>query len=289
MKVFVLDKWRRPANRLDKLRLASVHPGRHARVWAQSFHRLHGWNLNTEKNHELRSPKCPKCELLLKQQRITPSTWICFMFFFGGYFLVDKSQLNSQAEKFQAVLSLLELKRTLLLLATGSGKSLCYQLPAYLCLVMQHFPNDLMILGIQVEPRDLSQFMWRFFVSHSLSSSRVQQRLWLVSLRYPQTKNSYIDSFTYVVWEPGSWTPVVPCWRLSWANSDKKTRWTWSLFRTLRLREEGLTLVVSPLVSLMQDQLARLPKCLFLGISQGLDHERRFALAVLWEVEPVLR
>eukprot|EP00434_Breviolum_minutum_P029317 symbB.v1.2.025930.t2/scaffold2553.1/size78617/4 len=60
----------------------------------------------------------------------------------------------------EAVLSLLELKRTLLLLATGSGKSLCYQLPAYL------------------------------------------------------------------------------------------------------LREEGLTLVVSPLVSLMQDQLARLPKCL---------------------------
>lgn len=67
----------------------------------------------------------------------------------------------------EAVLSLLQMKRTLLLLATGSGKSLCYQLPAYL------------------------------------------------------------------------------------------------------LREEGLTLVVSPLVSLMADQLARLPNCLRGAICSG--------------------
>lgn len=67
----------------------------------------------------------------------------------------------------EAVLAVLDLKRTLLLLATGSGKSLCYQLPAYL------------------------------------------------------------------------------------------------------LREEGLTLVVSPLVSLMADQLARLPKCLRGAVCSG--------------------
>lgn len=67
----------------------------------------------------------------------------------------------------EAVISVLDLKRTLLLLSTGSGKSLCYQLPAYL------------------------------------------------------------------------------------------------------LREEGLTLVVSPLVSLMADQLARLPKCLRGAVCSG--------------------
>lgn len=125
------------------------------------------------------------------------------MFLFW-YFLVDKSQLNSQAEKFQAVLSLLELKRTLLLLATGSGKSLCYQLPAYLCLgchaAFSKWLDDTWDPGWT--KRFESIYVWRFFVSHCLSSSRVQQRPWLVTLRYPQTKNSSIDSFTYVVWEP---------------------------------------------------------------------------------------
>ena len=188
-----------------------------------------------------------------------------FPWFFWGYFLVDKSQLNSQlqAEMLQAVLSLLELKRTLLLLATGSGKSLCYQLPAYLCLgchaAFSKWLDDTW---------DPVNYVWRFFVSHSLSSSRAQQRLWLVTLRYLQTKNSSIDSFTYMWLEnkdPGLLLCHVGGFHgqiLTRKLDEPEAR------STLRLREEGLTLVVSPLVSLMQDQLARLPKCLFLGLSR---------------------
>ena len=250
------------------------YPGRHAQIWAWSFHSLHGWFFSTLKritNWEVF--QCPKCELWSWSSQGSNHTihlGFFMIYFRGATFWLTSLNWTLQAEKFQAVLSLLELKRTLLLLATGSGKSLCYQLPAYLCLGchagFSKWLDDTWDPGWT--KRFESIYVWRFFVSHRLSSSRVQQRLWLVSLRYPQTKNSYIDSFTYVFWEPGSWTPIVPCWRCSWANSDKKTRWTWSLFSTLRLREEGLTLVVSPLVSLMQDQLARLPKCLFLGLSR---------------------
>lgn len=275
MKVFVLDKWRRPANRLDEQRFASVFIREDMRrfehevftdsteVFFSTLKRITNWEVF----------QCPKCELWSWSSQgwnHTIHLGFFMIYFRGATFWLTSLNWTLQAEKFQAVLSLLELKRTLLLLATGSGKSLCYQLPAYLCLGchagFSKWLDDTWDPGWT--KRFESIYVWRFFVSHRLSSSRVLQRLWLVSLRYPQTKNSYIDSFTYVFWEPGSWTPVVPCWRCSWANSDKKTRWTWSLFSTLRLREEGLTLVVSPLVSLMQDQLARLPKCLFLGLSR---------------------
>ena len=145
---------------------------------------------------------------------------------------------------------------------------------------MQHFPNDLMILGIQ------SVSVWRFFVSHRLSSSRVQQRLWLVTLRYPQTKNSSIDSFTYVL--VSNQDPGLPLCHVRGFHGQiltTKHDEPEVFSAPLRLREEGLTLVVSPLVSLMQDQLARLPKCLLLGLSRVGSWEETFFFAFPWEVE----
>lgn len=104
MKVFVLDKWRRPANRLDEQRFASVFIREDMRRFEHEVFTdsTEVFFFDTEKNHELRSlPVSKVWTLILKQPRMESyhPLGVFHDLFSGGNFLVDKSQLNSSSWK----------------------------------------------------------------------------------------------------------------------------------------------------------------------------------------------